>query len=297
MSKYVVIDVGGSAIKYSIMDGKGVAYEKGSIPTPKSGIDEFVEVLGNLVEDYKKTYEINGLACSMPGAVEPKSGIIYGASAVDYIHGPNIKELLSQRTGLRVSIENDANCAGLAEGWLGAAKDCENYICVVIGTGIGGCIVVNKKILRGKNLHGGEFGFMLVDDSDDIEGHTWSNNASTFALVRKVAKEKGLNEEELNGKKVFEMAESGDEQVKNIIDKWYNYLVRGLFNLKYIIDPDKILIGGAISSRSDFYDVVNERLGKMKSYYAKLDIAVEKCAFENDSNLIGALYNFLYCDN
>jgi predicted NBD/HSP70 family sugar kinase len=295
MGKYVVIDVGGSSIKYALMDGEGKFYEKGSVKTPDTGIDDFIDTVGSIVDNFKENHEIVGLACSLPGAVEPKSGIIYGASAIPYIHGPNIKELLSNRTQVRVSIENDANCAGLAEGWLGSAKDCENFICVVIGTGIGGCVVANKKILRGKNLHGGEFGYMLVDDSDGIDEHTWSNTGSTFALVKRVAKVKGIKVEELNGKKVFEMAEQGDEEVKQAIDKWYNYLVRGIFNLQYIIDPEKILIGGAISSRQDFYDIVNGRLNEMKSVYAKLDISVEKCAFENDANLIGALYNFLYC--
>ncbi|MGL5244317.1 MAG: ROK family protein, partial [Sarcina sp.] len=165
MNKYVVIDVGGSSIKHCLMNEKGMALEKGSIKTQGEDINLFIESIGNVVDEYKNKYSVLGLACSFPGAVNVDTGFIGGGSAVPCIHGPNIKELLEKRCDLRVSIENDANCAGLAEGWIGAAKGVSNYACIVIGTGIGGCIVINNAILRGKHLHGGEFGYMFTRDS------------------------------------------------------------------------------------------------------------------------------------
>ena len=100
-------------------------------------------------------------------------------TALPYIHGPNIRELLQERTHLPVEIENDANCAGLAEGWIGAAKDVKDYLCIVIGTGIGGAIVLDKKIRHGKNRFAGEFGYMMMEDYLGQKiGKTWSSLAA-----------------------------------------------------------------------------------------------------------------------
>lgn len=294
MKKYVVIDIGGSSIKHALMTENGEVLEKGSIKTEGNDINLFIESIGKIVDSYKENNEICGLACSSPGAVDVKTGFVGGGSAVPCIHGPNIKELLEERCKLRVSIENDANCAGLAEGWIGAAKGIENYACVVVGTGIGGCIVVNGRILRGKHLHGGEFGYMFTRDSEGLTDRIWSEVASTNALVTRVSKLKGIEKSQLDGKKVFEMAEDGDEEIKNEIESWYMDLARGMYNIQYIVDPEKIVVGGAISTREGFDEKINEKLALLKSDIATLDVKVEKCKFENDSNLIGALYHFLY---
>ncbi|MGL5244676.1 MAG: ROK family protein, partial [Sarcina sp.] len=124
--------------------------------------------------------------------------------------------------------------------------------------------------------------------------NTWSTIASTNALVTRIAKLKNIKKEDLDGKKVFEMAELMDKEVIEEINNWYMDLARGIFNIQYIVDPEKIVIGGAISIREDFIDKINEKLQLLKDECATLDILVEKCKFNNDSNLIGALYNFLY---
>ncbi|TDT46103.1 ROK family protein [Fonticella tunisiensis] len=294
MSYYFVFDVGGTSIKYALMTDKGEFVHQDGIETPRTNIEDFIEIIGSLVDSYKKEYRLKGVAASLPGAVEPDTGYIGGGSAVPYIHGPNVKKMLEERTGLPASIENDANCAGLAEGWLGAAKDVQNYICIVIGTGIGGCVVLNKKILRGKHYHGGEFGYMIMEDIfEEPYGKIWSSTASTQSLVRNVAKAKRMDYSSLNGKKVFEMAETGDKVVRQEIRKFYKRLATGIFNLQYIIDPEKILIGGAISERDEVIEEINRLLKQMKNRVSTLDIKVERCAYKNDANLVGALYHFL----
>lgn len=297
MRNYVAIDVGGSSVKHALINENGEIIKRGSIKTIGNDIDKFIESIGKFVDEYKKQNKIEGLACSFPGAVDVQTGFIGGASAVECIHGPNIEELLEDRCGVRVTLENDANCAALAEGWIGAAKDVANFICIVCGTGIGGAIVINNSIVKGRHLHGGEFGFMFTKNSDGYLDNTWSEIASTNSLVHRVAKVKEIDKENLNGLKVFKLAEEGDKQVAGEIDKWYMDLARGIFNLQYILDPDKIIIGGGISSRPDFDKKINEKLVLLKGRYATLDIKVEKCKFKNDSNLIGALYNFLNTSN
>jgi predicted NBD/HSP70 family sugar kinase len=291
---YAVFDVGGSAIKFALMDESGEFIEKSSISTPKEGINEFIDTIDLIVKDYQQKVDLKGIALSLPGAVDVEKGHIEGSSAIPYLHGPNIQNLLEKRTYLPVELENDANCAGLAEGWIGASKGVKDYICIVIGTGIGGALVIDKKIRRGKNLHGGEFGFMIMEDYlDQPLGEMWSALGATGALIKRVAKRKGLEPITLDGKKVFEMADYGDEEVQDEIKKFIKRLAVGILNLQYAIDPEKILIGGAISQRTDLIDKINETLSQMKNKAHSLHVQVERCQFGNDSNLIGALYHFL----
>ena len=292
IDKYIALDVGGSAIKYGLLNKYGEILEKGNIVTDNEDIDKFIFDIKSIVEKYIKSENIKGLACSFPGAVNQKTGFIEGVSAVPCIHNVNMKKLLSEATALEISMENDANCSALAEGWIGAAKDVDNFISIVLGTGIGGAVVIDKKILRGKNLHGGEFGFIQV--TDEKGENVWSRVASTGALIRRVANRKNIDVSDLTGQLVFEM-EKDDEEVKEEFAEWFKVLAKGIYNIQYILDPEKILIGGGISARKDFIDILNKYLELMKNKESTLDIKVEKCEFDNDANLIGALYNFLYC--
>lgn len=276
------------------MDERGHFLEKSSVPTPKDGIASFVNTIDTIVKGFQKNHHISGVALSMPGAVNVETGYIKGTTAVPYIHGPNVRKLLEDKIQLPVEFENDANCAGLAEGWMGAAKGVSDYICIVIGTGIGGSIFLDKKIRHGKNLFAGEFGYMILADYHNQPlGESWSSLAATGGLVKQVAKLKQIDPSTLNGKTVFHMAEGGDLEVQDEIEKFIKSLAVGIYNLQYIIDPEKILIGGAISEREGLLERINEKLIQMKPNEECLTIQVERCQFGNDSNLIGALYHFL----
>jgi predicted NBD/HSP70 family sugar kinase len=276
------------------MDSEGHFFEKNSVTTPKDGIDSFINVIDSVVKELQNSCVLSGVTLSLPGAVDVESGFIKGTTAIPYIHGPNIKELIQERTALPVELENDANCAGLAEGWIGAAKGINDYICIVIGTGIGGALVLDKKVRRGSNLFGGEFGYMILEDYlNQPIGETWSSLAATWGLVKQVAKRKNMDPYMLDGLTVFNMADEGDLEVQDEIDKFIKRLAVGIYNLQYIIDPEKILIGGAISKREGFIDRINEKLKVMKPNEHCVDIQIHPCKFGNDSNLVGALYHFL----
>ncbi|MEK3854152.1 ROK family protein [Cytobacillus sp. FSL H8-0458] len=297
MKAYMVIDIGGTYIKYAVMDREANKKKSGKFPTPKEGLETFLQLIGDMVEKYKKSYELEGIAISSPGAVDVKTGMIGGASAIPYIHGGSMTNLLKERTGLKASIENDANCAALAEGWLGAAKDADYYICIVIGTGIGGSIVINHSILRGASLHGGEFGYMIMGESyqngiSPLQS-TWSLTASTNALVREVERKKSLTQGLLNGEEVFRLAEMGDPAALEALERFYKKIAIGIYNLKYALDPEKILIGGGISKRREVIEGINRELRLLKDDISSLHIEVEACEFDNDANLIGALFHFL----
>lgn len=296
MEYFTAIDVGGTSIKYALIDALGTVQHQDKKATPKD-ITTFYQTMEAIYQEINSIQETKGIALSMPGAVDSSSGCIGGASAVPYIHGPNIKEELEKRIGKPVQLENDANCAALAEVWIGSASDVEDCLFIVSGTGIGGAVVKDKKIHKGKHLHGGEFGYMITTNTiDEEEFSTWSFDGSTVAVVKGVAKELQVPVESLNGKEIFDQVDT-NPVYKKYVNRFYYVLAMGIFNLQYAFDPEKIVIGGGISSREDLLEQINQRLDVIfkKFDHAKIRPVVVKCQFENDANLIGAVYHFINC--
>ncbi|WP_066870719.1 ROK family protein [Clostridium mediterraneense] len=285
------LDIGGTSIKVAVSDREGNLKEKGFVKVEET----FEALMGNIVEwinSMKEKYEIEGVAISSPGAVDTKTGIVGGASAVPCIHGPNWKEEILKRTSLKASIENDANCAALAEVFSGTAKGVSDMMFLVCGTGIGGAIVNNGKIHHGKHLHGGEFGYMLMEEEDG-QFYNFSEVASTMSFVRRVRKY--YNDESWDGVKIFEEAANGNEVCIEAIERFYKNLAIGIFNIQYVYDPEMILLGGAISEREDFIDRINEKIDEIMSKVeiAKVRPQVLTCTHKKDANLIGAVANFI----
>ena len=291
MENYLAIDVGGTALKIGLLTEEGEILESDSKKTPKT-LDAFYQIIEDTFHEYEG---VKGLALSLPGAVDSETGIIGGSSALDYIHGPNIKEELEKRLQVRVEMENDANCAALAELWKGAASDVNDCCFIVSGTGIGGAVVKNKRIHKGQHLHGGEFGYMIADfNFETKEMKTWSDVGSTVAVVRAVAKAKGVDVASLDGRDIFDHYHE-DSDYEKAVDKYYYVLANGIYNLQYAYDPQKIIIGGGISVRDDLLDEVNQRLDVIfhRFKHAKIRPVVLTCQYHNDANLLGALYHFL----
>lgn len=292
MKKYLTVDVGGTSMKFAIIDNEGNIYESSSCKTPGTLEDMYSEISTRFINCQDRLY---GVALSMPGAVDSEMGVIGGSSAVDYIHGPHIKEELEAMLHVPVEMENDANCAALAEVWKGAGKDIDDCCFIVSGTGIGGAVVKDRLIHKGKHLHGGEFGYMIAQfDYDSHEMKTWSDVGSTVAVLRGIAKEKNVDIETLDGKDVFDHYHE-DKVYEKYVDKYYYALAMGIYNLQYAYDPEKIIIGGGISVRDDLIEEVGKRLDVIFDVFthAKVRPVIEVCQFHNEANLLGALYHFL----
>lgn len=214
------IDIGGTSLKVAIANDKAELFDQDILPV-KDNFDGFMDVIVNWIEEKKETYNIDGVAFSAPGAVDTVSGIIGGASAIPYIHGPNFKQIMKEKLGLPCSIENDANCAALAEVWKGAASDVNDCCFIVSGSSIGGAVIKDKCIHKGKHIHGGEFGYMIAQfDYDTYEMNTWSWVGSTLWAVRNAAKELGVDYTSLDGKEVFDHYNDNPAYFK-AVDKYY----------------------------------------------------------------------------
>ena len=202
MKYYLSVDVGGTSMKFAYITENGEILNSQSIKTPDS-LNKMYDAIQNCFHQYEN---IEGIALSMPGAVDSDKGIIGGSSALDYIHGPCIQKDLQDLLHVPVEMENDANCAALAEVWKGAAHDVDDCCFIVSGTGIGGAVVKDRRIHKGKHLHGGEFGYMIAEfDYHTHQMKTWSDVGSTVAVLRAISAKKNVSIDTLDGKYVFDI--------------------------------------------------------------------------------------------
>ncbi|GEK59681.1 sugar kinase [Marinococcus halophilus] len=288
MNTYLAVDLGGTFMKYALITEEGTIQLKEKTKSPVS-IDDLVETVGRLSE---KLFPVKAVTMSSPGAVT-EEGVVQGSSALPYLHGPNIKNLLQKRVQLPVYMENDANCAAYAEVWKGAGSEVRNMLSVVIGTGIGGAIIKDGVLHRGNHLHGGEFGYMLLNTEEPGFNQTWSGLASTQALVRRFANAKQKNSEDYTGEDIFRLADEHDQEAVEAVEKFYYYVAAGIYNLQYMYDPELITIGGGISAREDLITKVNEKLDVIMASLplGKIKPAIAAFKFRQHSNLLGAVYH------
>ena len=280
----LTIDVGGTSIKYALFR-KGALSQKGSFPTPTS-LTAYYEVLTELVKNYEQLYQITGVAISSPGAVNKTTGAIEGASALPYIHHFDIRGELEARFVLPVSMENDANCAALAELKFGAAKGIKDVIFMVLGTGVGGAIVIDGKIRHGQHLFGGELGFMLMDDT-----HSFSELGTTIGMANRYKARTG---KDLTGEAIFYLAHAGEEIAQEEMTVFLFNVAKGIFNLAYAFDPECIVIGGGVSQAEWLIPELEKELQKMLNKFriAPFLPVIKACQYRNDANLVGAAVDF-----
>lgn len=299
MTQLLVVDLGGTAIKLGAWND-GQLKKMEPVTTP-STLDGYYQALVQAKEKVEKIDgPVDGVAISSPGAVDQQTGVIGGASAIPYIHNFPIQQDLEKHLGVPVTIENDANCAGLAECQFGAGRDGDSMLMLVIGSGIGGAVIFNNHIWHGAHLSGGEFGYMLAQHPAG-KGLTLSNMCSPVAMAKAFSAKQGR---EYSGKEVFALADKGNVDAQAAVQILIDNLAYVIYNLQYSFDPDKIVIGGGISRNQHLLpmleragDAIREKItaNELKVNGTKFDLIRPDLAvsqFHADGNLLGALVNY-----
>lgn len=279
-----MIDVGGTSIKYALWNNKTKKIShQGNIKTPDT-IEKFYDDIAQIELEFKEADPI-GIGFSIPGAVNQKTGIIEGVSALPYIHDFPIQQEIEKRVGLKITLENDANCAALAELFNGVAQECSNIAFLVIGTGVVGAVAIDRKLVYGTHLFGGEFGMMI----GSYEGHL-SNVGTAVHLAERYNRK---HETSFSGKEVLELVQSGDADAIAESKIIYRSLAETIYNLQFILDPEMIVIGGGVSMNSDFINNLQNEVNQLTQKW-NIDFGAKIVAakYHNDSNLIGSAYNF-----
>ena len=309
------IDLGGTNIVAGVVDKKYKIVAKAScktaVPRPESEIcDSMAEVAKKAVEKAKLTMDdIESVGIGVPGAVNPKTGVIeYSANL--FFHNWEVVEMMEERLGKKVHIENDANAAALGEYLAGSAKGARNAVAITLGTGVGGGIIIDGKIYSGSNFAGAELGHMVIvkDGKECACGRRgcWETYASATGLIN-LTKQKILSEKlefsymlklcdgdinKVNGRTAFDAMRDGDPTAKSVVEEYISYLSCGLVNIINIFQPDVLCIGGGISNEGE------NLLAPVRSYvererYTKHNdkqTVICKCMLGNDAGIIGAAY-------
>ncbi|MBQ8914296.1 MAG: ROK family protein [Lachnospiraceae bacterium] len=303
MNNYLVFDWGGTFLKYAVVDKKANIIEKDKVPTPQptdnneADRKDFFNVIDDIVAGYKES--VDGIAISMPGMIDISRGYTMTAGWLKYLTGMYLVDYMSTRYGLRVAVQNDGKCAALAEYWKGSLSDVKNGAVMVLGTAVGGGIIINGQLYSGRHFSAGEYSFMFLDAHNrGVFESTWGNYGAK-GLIREVCEITGDNPEILDGIELFKRADDGEEGVLKGLKNYTDILAVSLYNLNVLLDLDKIAVGGGISQQPllmeyiknsiDEFDCYNP-LRKYDDYIPKPNVVVTK--FNNDANLIGALYNY-----
>lgn len=287
MKKYLSFDIGGTFIKYGIFDEEANEIFEDKISTKKEP-EEFLAQLIYIIKEQEKTHEIEGVTISMGGFIDPKTGINTDYSVGKNFRTYNLKEELNKNTGYRISVENDANCAALAEMWKGSGQGCTDICVVTLGTGIGGAIISGGKLLRGRNFKAGEFGFMYVNSSINDNNEIFECAKATSVLVKQVSSKLGKT---IDGKYIFSDSNLDNPVIREVYDEWLTKVAIVVGNIAVCFDPEKVLIGGGISEEPIF---INDLVQKVYSIYSHLEeyTTIEPCMLKNNAGKIGALFNF-----
>lgn len=290
MSFTLGIDLGGTNIRVALVKDGEIISKKEVLTEASLGPNQAIDKIIDLI----KSVNCNNLASSIgigsPGPLDTKNGIILDAPNLPGWCGTEICKILSERTGYKVKIENDANVAGLAEAIYGSGKGSEIVQYITVSTGVGGGLIINNKIISGAQSCTSEIGAMIVS-SEDRKHKTLPKGAleslCSGTAIAKIASERlGYN---LTTKEVFELYKEGNKICNEIISKWIDDFSSGIANLVHVVNPDVFIIGGSvITNNAWLIDEVKKATSKKvyKSLSDHIRILLPK--YCDTAGLIGA---------
>lgn len=289
MTRYLAVDIGGTQIKYGLVDQEGQLLEQHKMDTQAHlGGPHILATVKDLVRKYKDNSDISGVAISSAGMVDHVKGeIFYSGPQIPNYAGTKFKAEIEAEFGLPCEMENDVNCAGLAEGISGAGRDSQISLCLTIGTGIGGCLLIDNEIYHGSSNAACEVGYLPLSDG------AFQDIASTTALVQHVADLHGDNPSEWDGYRIFQEAKNGNNKCQVAIHQLVDNLGKGIATITYVVNPEIVILGGGIMGQKEYLEpMIQEAIKRhlLPSLVEKTRIAFAK--HENAAGMLGAFYHF-----
>ncbi|MBY7142277.1 ROK family protein [Virgibacillus sp. NKC19-3] len=288
MDHYLAIDIGGTETKYGILNELGDIVEFGKFSSQNADGSIVLEGIKEIA--HEKYNGVKGLAISAPGFIDAASGYIENGGAFRDFDNFNMKSYLENELSMPVTIENDVNCVAYAEKWLGNAQENTDFVCITIGTGVGGALFLNNQLYRGASNRAGEFGHMVHRNKAENTRKSSYNYTSTMrALCMQFATAKKIPLHEVSGELLFQSFDDGDQDAKAIVSDFYESIAKMIYNIFNAINPGKLLIGGGISSRPS---LVSELKSQLRKYGLHNDLLeVDTCHFKNQAGIVGATYH------
>ena len=305
MANYVFgVDIGGTTVKIGLFSAEGQLLDKWEITTRTD--DGGAYILGDIADSVKAKMEeksiakddVIGVGMGVPGPVKDDGTVI---KCVNLGWGVfNAAEELGKLLDMKVKVGNDANMAALGEMWQGGGKGHLNIVCITLGTGVGGGIILDGKMLAGVNGAGGEIGHMTMDVNEtDVcncgKRGCLEQYASATGIVRMA--NKALNGSDrpsklrevqyISAKKIFDAAKSGDDLAMDLADELGKKLGLALAQVACVVDPEVFVIGGGVSRAGQIILDVTEKYYKQFTFHACKNTKFELAVLGNDAGMYG----------
>lgn len=304
---YVGVDVGGTAIKVGICNADGQLLHTYEGPTEASkGTDTILQNIAKytqqiVVESDYDWEQVDGVGVGIAGFLDIPNGIVKFAPNLK-IENVNLKAYLEQELNKTVKVNNDANVAALGEAWGGAGRGIAHCVCYTLGTGVGGGIIIDGKIVEGYAGMAGELGHMsIVPDLEAIQCGCGKmgcletvSSATGIIRMAKDAVERGdrtsLSQvENIMAKDVLDAAKAGDEVATRIVNRAAYYLGKSMAMIAIVLNPQYFIIGGGVSKAGDFlFDQIREVFEKYTQDQAKENVKIVAATLGNDAGVVGA---------
>lgn len=309
MDKYCFgVDLGGTTVKLGLFNPEGDVLEKWEILTRKE--ENGKHILPDIAKAVKEKMDARGIAqkavigvgIGAPGPVD-EQGVIYKAVNLGW-DVMNINETLGELLGIPVKAANDANVAALGEMWCGGGKGCKDMVLVTLGTGVGGGIIVNGKVVTGAKGAGGEIGHIhIVDDEPDECGcgnhGCLEQYASATGVVRLARRKLAASQEEstlravqengnLSAKAVFDAVKKGDKVACEIAEEFGVYLGKGLAAIAAVVNPEVFVLGGGVSKAGEILCGYASKNFEKYAFHGSKNAAFRLATLGNDAGIYGA---------
>ncbi len=295
-NKYLAIDVGGTAIKYCVLDNTVEIFEHGEVKSDISGRDALYDSLDEIILPHLN--QINGIALSFPGVIDVKEGIANTGGSFYWVHNFPLKSILEKRYHKHVWVENDGKCLALGEFWKGNLLNTESGVALGLGTGISGGIILGGKLYRGINGSAGEFSSILDNFENPKKANKLSEIGGYKGLLNRYSELSGITN--IDGRSFFEKYHDGDQIAIKVLNDYSKIISTGIITIQSILNVERFCIGGGISSQEDLINKIKSVVHDYFISHASKAInepKIQKCFFGNNAGCIGALYNFLIMEN
>ncbi len=300
---FVGIDVGGTCIKAGVVDERGRVIAKSTVEShPESG-EAMVRLMYTAMaraadRGFVSRDKITAIGIGSSGICDNNSGTIIYSGNIKY-HNTPVREFFMERINARIDVDNDANCAAVGE-YIAAGENCQSFVFVTLGTGVGGGIILNGKLLRGTNGGAGEIGHMVFRPGGRPCGcgqnGCWEAYASVTGLIND-ARERGgwfASEGCISGRTPFQGAVRGIPEALEVRDNWIKNVAMGICSLVNIFQPDRLVIGGGISKEGEtLLAPIREYVSKNVYTHGIAGIRqtqISAAKLGNDAGIVGAAF-------
>ena len=303
------IDLGGTTAKIGLFTTSGALLEKWEVATDTSNAGEHIlenlaaAILGKMNEQGIQPEQVEGVGIGVPGPVLDSSIVPIVCANLGGWGERNVSAQLSGLlNGLKVLVGNDANVAALGEIWMGAAKGAKNAVMVTLGTGVGGGVVVNGKVIDGVNGAGGEIGHITVNRHETATCgcgkhgclEQYSSATGVVRCMKKLLDENPdtpcvLRGTEFAAKDVFDAARNGDALAAREVDEMSDTLGMALANIASTVDPEAFLVGGGVARAGDVLFAPLNKHFQEYAFKSCREIPIKQASLGNDAGIYGAV--------